>query len=92
MEVGSWWGKCFVVTYLILSDPWRSHRDLSRVGILAMMLSIHRRVVGVTRVAIELHVLHAVVVLDELLHINITEVSWDLRPLLVLMMRVCWVC
>ena len=57
-----------------------------------MMLSIHRRVVGVTRVAIELHVLHAVVVLDELLHIDITEVSWDLRPLLVLMMRVCWVC
>ena len=65
--------------YLILSDPGRSNGDLSRVWILAMMVTVDTGgMVGVAGVAIELHVLHAVVVLDKLLHIDITKVSGDL--------------
>ena len=76
--------------YLILSDPGRSNGHLSRVWILAMMVTINTGGrVGVAGVTIELHVLHAVVVLDKLLHIDITKVSGDLGPLLVLVTGVC---
>jgi len=62
--------------HLVLSNPRRSNGDLSRVwlmGILTMMISI-RTWSMMSRITRKLNIVHAIIMFDVLLHIDITKV------------------